>query len=88
MALGREFGFTPGRTLALHACLMALEQGEVLEVEQVFNAVYDAARTPWERFLHYSGGSRFDREFLIRVDAEMVSALERALGPEPRGQGA
>jgi hypothetical protein len=78
--VGREFGFTPGRTLALLGCLMAWEAGVVFEVADVFDAVYRAAGTPWERFLHFSGGSRFDREFLIRIDDDALSALESAAG--------
>ncbi len=78
--IGREFGFTPGRTLALLGCLMAWEAGVVLEVADVFDAVYRAAETRWERFLHFSGGSRFDREFLIRIDDDALPELERAAG--------
>jgi hypothetical protein len=78
--IGREFGFTPGRTLALMGCLMAWEAGIVLEVGDVFDAVYRAAGTRWERFLHFSGGSRFDREFLIRIDDGALPELERAAG--------
>jgi hypothetical protein len=80
--IGREFGFTPGRTLALMGCLMAWEAGVVLEVADVFDAVYRATGTRWERFLHFSGGSRFDREFLIRMDNDALPELEleRAAG--------
>jgi hypothetical protein len=75
--IGREFGFTPGRTLALKACLMAWEHGCTMEVGDVFDAVYRAAREPIHEFLHFSGGSRFDREFLIRVDDEAITHLEQ-----------
>jgi hypothetical protein len=77
--IGREFGFTPGRTLALKACLLAWEKGRTMEVGDVFDAVYQAARTPFDRHLHFSGGSRFDREFLIRVDDALISELEREI---------
>jgi hypothetical protein len=75
--IGREFGFTPGRTCSLLACLMAWEAGIVLEIGDVFDAVYEAGRGQWSKYLHFSGGSRFDREFLIRVDPEALSQLER-----------
>lgn len=71
-----EFGFTPGRMLALMACLLAWEQGHIVEIAEIYDAVYAAADTPWGKYLHFSGGSRFDREFLIRLDAELVPALE------------
>jgi hypothetical protein len=76
--IGREFGFTPGRTLALKACLMAWENGQTLEVGDAFDAVYEAARkgSPVLQYLHFSGGSRFDREFLIRIDPELTPLLE------------
>jgi hypothetical protein len=76
-SIGREFGFTPARTLATKACLMAWEAGVTLEVAEVLACVYDAARTGWNRYLRFSGGSRFDSEFLIRVDEGMLAALEQ-----------
>jgi hypothetical protein len=75
--VGRDFGFTPGRTVALVACLLAWEAGTALEIRQVFDAVYEAARSRWSGHLHFSGGSRFDREFLIRVDEAALRALEQ-----------
>jgi len=77
--LGREFGFTPGRTLALKAALMAWESGRTIEVADGFDVVYRAATSPWQRYLHFSGGSRFDREFLIRIDDDIVGPLEAAI---------
>jgi hypothetical protein len=77
--IGREFGFTPGRTLALKACLMAWERGYTMEVGDVFDAVYRAAKQPIHEYLHFSGGSRFDREFLIRVDDEAITYLEQQI---------
>jgi hypothetical protein len=77
--IGRDFGFTPGRTLALRACLMAWESGRVLEIAEAFDVVYGAARSRWGKFLHFSGGSRFDREFLIRIDGEMVAEITLSL---------
>lgn len=78
--VGREIGFTPGRTVALAACLLALEQDRILEIDTIFDIVYEAARSGWGEHLTFSGGSRFDREFLIRVRPEL-SALLRA-GPD------
>jgi hypothetical protein len=77
--VGREIGFTPGRTVALAGCLLALEQSRVVEVEDMFDVVYSAARSPFADDLIFSGGSRFDREFLIRVKPELRSRLDRAL---------
>jgi hypothetical protein len=77
--IGRDFGFTPGRAVALLACLTAWESGIVLEISEVFDAVYGAARSEWESYLHFSGGSRFDREFLIRVDQDLLPRLEEAV---------
>jgi hypothetical protein len=74
--IGREFGFTPGRTLALRACLMAWENGRTMEIWDVFKVVYEAAGTTVDKYLHFSGGSRFDREFLIRIDEGLVDELE------------
>jgi hypothetical protein len=77
--IGRDFGFTPGRTCALLACLIAWESGTLIEIDQVFDAVFEAGRGKWSKYLHFSGGSRFDKEFLIRVDQEAVVELEKAL---------
>jgi hypothetical protein len=79
LRIGRDFGFTPGRSCALLACLIAWESGAVMEIAEVFDAVYEAGRSKWSRFLHFSGGSRFDKEFLIRVDQEAVAELEKAV---------
>lgn len=78
--VGRNIGFTPGHAGALLACLLAWESGAVLEVKDVYAAVYEAASTDWARYLHFSGGSRLDREFLIRIDAELVTELEKRAG--------
>ena len=73
--VGREFGFTPGRTVATVACILAWSDNSVLELETVFNVVYEAARSDLGRFLHFSGGSRFDREFLIKVSPELLKQV-------------
>jgi hypothetical protein len=77
--VGREFGFTPGRTLAVLACLLAFEVGQIMEVEQVFDVVYGAARSEWTDYLRFSGGSRFDREFMIRITPGLAEALRSSL---------
>lgn len=73
--VGREIGFTPGRTVALAACLLALEDERVCEIETMFSLVYQCAKTALGEHLVFSGGSRFDREFLIRVKPELTTAL-------------
>jgi hypothetical protein len=49
-----------------------------MDVGEVFDAVYKAAEqgSRFERYLHFSGGSRFDREFLIRIDDGLLGALQ------------
>jgi hypothetical protein len=71
----REIGFTPGRTVAFAACLLALEEGRLAEIDTMFEAVYAGAKTDLGNHFIFSGGSRFDREFLIRVKPEIVPAL-------------
>jgi hypothetical protein len=83
MRVKRDFGFTPGRTAALLACLIAWEEHRILEITQVFDAVYNAAKTDLGKHFHFSGGSRFDREFLIRVDDALQTILEQQLGVTP-----
>ncbi len=73
--VGREIGFTPGRTVAFAACLLALEDGRLAEVDTMFDAVYQVAKTDLGKHLIFSGGSRFDREFLIRVKPDIVPEL-------------
>src|ERR1051326_4737181 len=75
--IGREFGFTPGRTAATLACLLAWEAGILLEIDEVFDAVIQASDLPIGRFFHHSGGSRFDREFLIRIDKQAIDEIVR-----------
>ena len=65
--VGREYGFTPGRTITTTACLLAIERGRLLELGAVADCVYRAAKSEFSKYLKFSGGSRFDREFLIRV---------------------
>ena len=78
--VGRTIGFTPGRTVAFAACLLALEDGRIAEIDSMFDAIYAGAKTDLGEYFIFSGGSRFDREFLIRVRPEIVPILqERAL---------
>jgi hypothetical protein len=65
--VGREYGFTPGRTVSVTACLLALEAGRLLDVNTVTECIYRAPNSAFAPFLRFSGGSRMDREFLIRV---------------------
>jgi hypothetical protein len=73
--VGRELGFTPARTVATLASLAMIGEGRVLEVGEQLSAVRDAAKSPLAEFLHFSGGSRFDQEFLVRVDRKILPAL-------------
>jgi hypothetical protein len=73
---GREFGFTPGRTCALLGCLLAYESGVLIEIKEMFDTILEAGKSEWAQYFHFSGGSRFDREFLVRIDQEALNALE------------
>jgi hypothetical protein len=75
----REIGFTPGRTVSFAACLLALEDGRVAEIETMFEAVRFCARTELGEHLIFSGGSRLDGEFLIRVKPEAIPVLQERL---------
>jgi hypothetical protein len=78
--LEREIGFTPGRTVALAGCLLALEEGWIVEVADMFKTLRDMAAGPWRPYLEYSGGSRLDQEFLIKVKPGLIPALKKELG--------
>ena len=77
--LQREIGFTPGRTIALAGCLLALEGGWIIEVAEMFDLMRRMAAGPWRPYLEYSGGSRLDQEFLIKIKPSLIPALEDAL---------
>ena len=77
--VGREIGFTPGRTVAFAACLLALEDGRLSEIDTMFEAVYAGAKTDLGDHLIFSGGSRFDREFLVRVKPEIMPVLRERI---------
>jgi hypothetical protein len=80
--LQREIGFTPGRTIALAGCLLALEEGWIIEVAEMFDLMQRMAAGPWRPYLEYSGGSRLDQEFLIKIKPSLIPALEKELGQE------
>jgi hypothetical protein len=82
--VARDIGFTPGRTGALLACLLAWEAGAIVEVDDVYDAVYGSAGSRWSSYLHFSGGSRFDKEFLVKVDDALVPELEKHVEPVSR----
>jgi len=74
--VSREIGFTPARTVALAGCLLAIEEGTLIEIEEMFKMMKAMAKGPYRPYLFYSGGSRLDREFLIRVN---VNPLRKKL---------
>jgi hypothetical protein len=80
--LQREIGFTPGRTIAVMGCLLALEDGWIVEVADMFRLLQRMAAGPWRPYLEYSGGSRLDQEFLIKVRPGLIDALEGELAKE------
>jgi hypothetical protein len=73
----RPAGFTPGRTAAFAGSLLALQNGRLVELSAMFEAVYRSAHGPYSAYLGFSGGSRFDREFLIRLDERLEGELEQ-----------
>lgn len=79
--LRRPLGFTPGRPVALLACLLATEEHSHLEVSDAYECIYAAAASKWSKYLHFSGGSRFDQEFLIRIEPGFLSRLEEGATP-------
>jgi hypothetical protein len=80
--LQREIGFTPGRTVAVMGCLLALNDGWIVEVADMFRLMQRMAAGPWRPYLEYSGGSRLDQEFLIKVRPDLVRTLEGELVDE------
>ena len=77
--LQREIGFTPGRTIALAGCLLAWEDGWIVEIDEMFDLLQRMAAGPWRPYLEYSGGSRLDQEFLIKIKPGLIPALEQAM---------
>ena len=81
LTIRRPLGFTPGRPVSLLACCLAARDGVAIEVGDTYDCVYEAANSQWAEFLHFSGGSRFDREFLIRIEPSLQSLLESTFAP-------
>jgi len=77
--LQREIGYTPGRTVALAGCLLAWEDGWLVEVDEMFDLLRRMAAGQWRPYLEYSGGSRLDQEFLIKIKPGLIPALEQEL---------
>jgi hypothetical protein len=84
LAIQRPLGFTPGRPVSLLACCLALRAGAVMEIREAYDCIYEAAESRWSEHLHFSGGSRFDREFLIRIDPVLEEHLESELETPPK----
>ncbi len=85
--VGRGIGFTPGRTVAFAACLLALEDARIAEIDSMFDAVYASAKSDLREYFIFSGGSRFDREFMIRVRPEIAPVLrERSARSDTPGK--
>jgi hypothetical protein len=73
--LKRRAGFIPGRIAATLGCLFAWLEGWRLEIDAVFREVYRVPKGPWADYLHFSGGSRLDSEFLVVIDPSFESKL-------------
>ena len=74
----REIGFTPGRTVAELASLLAAEQGVRLEMKELFSLVSIVPSGQYAKYFQFSGGSRFDLEFMIKVSPDLLPLLEEA----------
>jgi hypothetical protein len=85
--VGREIGFTPARTVSFAACLLALEDGRLAEISTMYEAVREGAKSALGEHLVFSGGSRFDGEFLIRVKPEADAVLRGHLESEHGVEG-
>lgn len=82
-AIQRPLGFTPGRPVSLLACCLAARAGTAVEIQDAYQCIYEAAGSRWAEFLHFSGGSRFDREFLIRIEPAISGLLESEVASKP-----
>jgi hypothetical protein len=76
----RPAGFTPGRTAAFAGSLLAMQAGRLVEQSAMYETMFRSAHGPYSAFLGFSGGSRFDREFLIRVDDKLEKELAPMVG--------
>ena len=50
-----------------------------IEIADAFRSVYAIPAGPYTDHVMFSGGSRFDAEFMIKLDAGMLGVLERDL---------
>ncbi len=71
----RSIGFTPGRTIALAASFLGLRSNLILEVDSTMEVVLEAARGPLNQYFQFSGGTRLDREYMIRVKPEIANVM-------------
>jgi hypothetical protein len=72
----RSIGFTPARTVALATSLLALRHGLVAEVANTMEMVLEAAKGPLNGYFQFSGGTRLDHEYMIRVRPEIREILD------------
>ncbi len=72
----RSIGFTPARTVALATSLLALRRGMVAEVASTMEMVLDAAKGTLNEYFQFSGGTRLDHEYMIRVRPEIREILD------------
>lgn len=80
----REIGFTPGRSVAVLATLLAAEHGTHLEVRPLFDFVYALPSSRFGTYISFSGGSRFDSEFMIKIAPGIVELLGEVPAETPR----
>ena len=74
---GQQFGFTLASSIANMASAVCWAKGYKAEVVDFLNIVVRANKSPLGKFLHFSGGSRFDNDYRIRVDHKIVEELQK-----------
>ena len=74
----RPVGHTPARSIALLACLDFLSRGRLVEISDLLETLRSESHGRWAALISFSGGSRLDGEFLIRLDKRLVSELRGA----------
>jgi hypothetical protein len=70
----RDIGNTPAWSAAITGCLLALDDGYSIEISKMYE-VANMARKQYGGRLRYSGGSRFDDEFLISIERSLFKEL-------------
>jgi hypothetical protein len=70
----RDIGNTPGWSASILGCLIAQDHGICIEINEMYRVAQEAGRKYANR-IRYSGGSRFDNEFLIKVDPILYKEL-------------